>query len=237
MMDVSAARGERFMRALAIAMALSSTLLAAPALARDGALYVGGEFGVMSAADMDVDAGATDNAFTIIHEYGYDGGIFVGYDFGAFRLEAEVAHKRANLDSYNTSMRFPLESENFAPQREAGGNSSALSFMVNGMLDLGDDDGPSFSIGGGVGVAKVKANEYLNFVNATPFLDGTSDWKLAWQVVAGVRQPLTDNIDITLKYRFFNADKIELTLFNGALTEMSFRSHSLLGGVTFNFGN
>ena len=32
----------------------------------------------------------------------------------------------------------------------------------------------------------------------------------AWQAIAGVRAPLTDNIDATLKYRFFNADNVKL---------------------------
>jgi hypothetical protein len=66
-------KGERFMRKLAIAVALSSTVLATPALARDGALYVGGEFGAMIVEDIDVDIGTRQDAITIDHEYGYDG--------------------------------------------------------------------------------------------------------------------------------------------------------------------
>ncbi|HEX8062070.1 MAG TPA: OmpA family protein, partial [Allosphingosinicella sp.] len=159
----------------------------------------------------------------------------VGYDFGAFRLEAEAAYKKADLDDYQTTIRLPLEGPSFAAGRDAGGSSSALSFMINGMLDFGDDDGISGFVGGGVGMARVKANNYRNFANATPFLDG-SDSGLAWQVFAGVRQAISDNIDVTLKYRFFNADNVQLLAFNGAESEYRFRSHSLLGGLTFNFG-
>lgn len=223
------------MRKLAIAMALSSTLLATPAFARDGAMYIGGEFGAMIVEDMNIDVGATDNAITINHDYGYDGGIFVGYDFGAFRLEAEAAYKKADIEDYQTTIRLPLEGALFAASRNGAGSSSALSFMINGMLDFGDDDGISGFVGGGVGIARVKANNYRNFGNATPFLDG-SDSKLAWQVFAGVRQAVSDNIDVTVKYRFFNADKVELLAFNGAESDLRFRSHSLLGGLTFNFG-
>jgi outer membrane protein OmpA-like peptidoglycan-associated protein len=223
------------MRKLAIAMALSSTLLATPAFARDGAMYIGGEFGAMIVEDMSVDVGAVDDAITLNHDYGYDGGIFIGYDFGAFRLEAEAAYKKAKLDDYQTTIRLPLEATNFAASREASGSSSAMSFMINGMLDFGDDDGISGFVGGGVGMARVKANNIRNFANATPFLDG-SDTKLAWQVFAGVRQAVSDNIDVTVKYRFFNASKVEMVAFNGAETQHRFRSHSLLGGLTFNFG-
>ena len=223
------------MRKLAIAMALSSTLLATPAFARDGAMYIGGEFGAMIVEDIELDIGAVENAVTVNHEYGYDGGVFVGYDFGAFRLEAEAAYKKARLDDYNTTIRLPLEGSFFPASRDAGGSSSAMSFMINGMLDFGDDDGISGFVGGGVGMARVKANNYRNFANATPFLDG-SDSRLAWQVFAGVRQAISDNIDVTVKYRFFNADKVRMTAFNGAEADYRFRSHSLLGGLTFNFG-
>jgi OOP family OmpA-OmpF porin len=111
-----------FMRNLILWLALCAGLIAAPAFAREGAMYVGGEFGAMIVEDMDVDIGATNNAITLNHEYGYDGGIFVGYDFGAFRLEAEAAYKKADLESYQTTIRLPLEGALFAaaaPARSA----------------------------------------------------------------------------------------------------------------------
>ena len=55
----------KFMRKLAIAMALSSTLLATPAFARDGAMYIGGEFGAMIVEDIEIDVGTINNAITL----------------------------------------------------------------------------------------------------------------------------------------------------------------------------
>jgi outer membrane protein OmpA-like peptidoglycan-associated protein len=230
------------MRKLAIAVALSSTLLATPAFARDGAWYVGGEFGAMIVEDTDVDTATINNAITLNHEYGYDGGLFVGYDLGAFRLEAEVAYKKADVESFSTTIQLPGEGIGFPAQRDfAGGSTSALSFMINGMLDFGDDDGISGFVGGGVGMARVKANNIRVFSNSAPFLDD-SDSRFAWQVFAGVRQAITDNIDVTVKYRFFNADSLDMVLVRGGAGTISedaqirLRSHSLLGGLTFNFG-
>ena len=37
------------------------------------------------------------------HEEGYDFDGIVGYDFGGFRLESEVAYKAAGVDSTNAS--------------------------------------------------------------------------------------------------------------------------------------
>jgi OOP family OmpA-OmpF porin len=207
-----------------------------------GRWYVGGEFGGMIVEDVEVDIGTIDNALILSHEYGYDGGLFVGYDLGGFRLEAEVAYKKADIESINTLVRLPGEGANFPSQRPFGGGStSALSFMINGMLDFGDDDGISGFVGGGVGMARVKFNNQRVFANSAPFLDD-SDSKLAWQVFAGVRQAISDNIDVTVKYRFFNVDDIKLQATTGPTgatvgdAETRFRSHSLLGGITFRFG-
>jgi OmpA-OmpF porin, OOP family len=235
------------MRKLAIVVALTSTVLATPALARNGAWYVGGDFGGMIVEDVDFDFGLQQNApasdgrqIAFNHDYGFDGAMFVGYDLGAFRLEAEVSYKRARVDEYETSVAVPgsrapgsVISTVISPA--GGGRTSALSFMINGMFDFGDDDGISGFVGGGVGMARVDYNNVRGFSNQGAIIDD-SDTRFAWQVVAGVRQAISDNIDVTVRYRFFNADNIRTTDFRGLESESRFRSHSILGGITFNFG-
>src|SRR3546814_18651409 len=72
-------KGERFMRKLAIVVALSSTVLATPALARAGAWYVGGEYGAVLVEDYDVRiAGSAGNEILP----GSDGQNRVNPDFG-----------------------------------------------------------------------------------------------------------------------------------------------------------
>jgi hypothetical protein len=95
------------MRKLAIAVALASTALATPALARDKAWYVGVEGGAMIVEDIHFDIGAAPDAMKIDHNYGYDVGGQVGYDFGMFRVETEVAYKSANVDTVSSSLRIP----------------------------------------------------------------------------------------------------------------------------------
>ena len=60
----------------------------------------------------------------------------------------------------------------------------------------------------GGGVARVKANYALNN-NGRSFLND-SDTGFAWQALAGVRAPLNDHWDVGLKYRFFNANGVDL---------------------------
>ena len=69
------------------------------------------------------------------------------------------------------------------------------------------------------------------------FLDD-SDSKFAWQVFAGVRQAISDNIDVSLRYRYFNTGNADVVTFGASPDDAraKFRSHSLLAGLTFNFG-
>jgi len=230
------------MRKLAIVVALSSTVLATPALARDGAWYVGGDFGAMIVEDVGFDVDAAEEAIIVDHEYGFDAAGFVGYDLGAFRLEAEVAYKKARVDEFESTIRLPGQGPGVAgatvPQQflnAGGGNTTALSFMVNGLLDFGDDDGISGFLGGGVGIARVNFNNQRAFSNQGAFLD-ESDSRFAWQLLAGVRQAISPNMDVTVRYRFFNAGDLEMVGFGGRDFSTNLRTHSLLGGITFNFG-
>lgn len=77
------------------------------------------------------------------------------------------------------------------------GDSNALSFMLNGMIDFGEDDGLQGFVGGGVGVARVGAQYSIN--SAGPGIVNDSDFGFAWQAIAGVRAPISDHWDVGLK--------------------------------------
>src|SRR5690606_8931270 len=87
-----------------LALALASTTLAAsPAAATtDNAGYVGIEAGLWFPNDTDVDFDANvdfyDVDLELEHKMGFDGDLIGGYDFGAFRVEAELAYKTADID-------------------------------------------------------------------------------------------------------------------------------------------
>jgi outer membrane protein OmpA-like peptidoglycan-associated protein/opacity protein-like surface antigen len=228
------------MRKLAVTLALATTALSTPALARDDSWYVGVEGGAMLVEDIDFDIGTTPKAAQADHEAGWDVDASVGYDFGGFRVEAEVGYKQAGVDTWTSSLGTPaiqagggVAMTSAGTFTYAGGKSSALSFMVNAMLDFGDDDGLQGFVGGGAGMARVKENIALN--TRGPFLDD-SDSVFAWQAFAGLRAPLSDNIDVSLKYRFFNASKVDLIDIVSRHYQGRFRSHSILGGLTYNFG-
>ena len=229
------------MRKLAVVLALASTALASPALARDDAWYVGAEFGGMIVEDIEYDiTSATSGTGTIDHDYGYDAGGVAGYDFGGFRLEAEVAYKSAVVDGYTSTVVTPANNGtttvNVAPGSYdfAGGRSTALSFMVNGLLDFGDDNGISGYAGGGAGVSKVKLAGY-RLRNTGTFLDAEED-VFSWQLIAGARVPVSKHIDLGLKYRYFQTATFDTDDRAGRQNRLGLATHSILFGATYNFG-
>jgi len=230
------------MRKLAIALATTAALIASPALARDGAVYIGAEFGASKANDSSLDVNGVEDVVSVDYEFempwkglgntGWDGGLLLGYDFGGFRLEAEASKKSHNIEQYSSTIAFPGGAP--AGTRLGVGDVDVTSFMLNAMGDFGNDDGLSFFVGAGAGYAKVDFDGFGAFANQPAFLDD-SDGGLAWQAFAGLRQALSDTVDMHLKYRYFNAPNVDLA--TGANTvETNFSSHSLLGGITFNFG-
>src|SRR3546814_730255 len=172
------------LRKLVIGLALASTALAAPAAARDGQWYVSAEGGVMIVEDVDFDVdGGTNNASTD-QATGFDVGAGVGYDFGAFRLETEASYRDSNTDSFTAGTQgVPIEpGRTESGQFPASGDLNILSFMLNGLLDFGPDDGLQGFVGGGVGIARVDAD-------LTVFAPGSgivndSDTGFAWQALA-----------------------------------------------------
>ena len=222
-------------------MALSSTALAAPALARDNAFYVGIEGGAMIVEDIDLDVGAFNNNVTLDHDYGFDVDFVAGYDFGAFRLEAEGGYKQAGVDEITQVAGGGFSAGRF----EADGDTRVISSMVNALLDFGDDEGVNGYIGGGIGVAQIKFDDIVGAGTAGVVLDD-KDAELAYQGIAGIRTALSPNVDLGLKYRFFSTTRFDMVgeTVGGAFgrgfptqgVSGRFRSHSLLASLIFNFG-
>ena len=225
------------MRKFVIGMAMASTALTVPAAAREGQWYIEGAGGVMIVEDINFDVNGTLNDAEAGFDEGYDFGAVVGHDFGAFRLEAEASYRAADLDTLAAgSEGIPAVATRtqFQSAWPAAGEVNALSFMLNGLFDFGPDDGLQGFFGGGIGVARVDFDGTIN-TTGPGFVDD-SDTGLAWQLLAGVRAPLSDSWDVGLRYRYFNAENVSLIDSRGFDLEADMKSHSLLGTITYNFG-
>ncbi len=220
----------KYLLAAAAVAALSSPVAAQP--------YLGVEGGVLFPKDQDADvradftttqtpgapsvgAGPADNTFNnaygIEYKRGSDIDLIAGYDFGAFRLEAELGRKRAKLDEFGVDNGFinalntVLNRPSAAPDPGApglpalsgadfdlDGSVKVRSIMANALLDFGNPEGLSFYAGAGLGRARVK-------------LFGDSDNAWAGQAIAGVRYAVSPNVDVGLKYRYFRTGKVNIS--------------------------
>jgi opacity protein-like surface antigen len=249
------------MRKYLFAGAAALAFAAAPAAAtNDNSGYVGVEGGILFPKSQTVQGqvvftgtGQTNVTQTTVGDYRYKKGLdldFVGgYDFGMFRLEGELGYKHAKPKSFGPDQAFVTAintgaGTTFTTTSDFGLNSSAsvYSAMLNGLLDLGGNGGIGGYAGAGVGYANVKQF-------------GDSKGGLAWQLIAGAYAPVSSNIDIGLKYRYFHAKANDASndfAFAAAGTtcgataclpgvatfsnDSKFTSHSLLASLIYNFG-
>lgn len=226
-------------------------MVATPAAARDGSAYVGLEGGLWFPRDLNGSLTVNYPTATTPHgaisypggvtlnaKSGYDVDAVAGYDLGMFRVEGELSYKRANLSGLSLPSQALADlatASSTPPVTSAeidlvGSRVSVLSGMINALVDFGGDVGIGGYVGAGVGQAQVKRLT-------------DSDSGPAWQLIAGVRAPVADYIDVGLKYRYFTTGSMH---FRGEFdlgasefpytTSAKVRSHSLLASVTFNLG-
>ena len=244
------------MRKFVAAIVLATTALSGPVLAKDQAWYIGVEgganlvqnelFDIRNAAGTAVVA----DGIRARHKIGYDVGGNIGYDFGKFRAEFEVAYKGNSIDKMIAEQAVPpiLFGTATVPgtvlgagvpplgsYNSADGSAKVLSFMANGLFDFGGQDGDIGAVvGGGVGIARVQHSNYALVSPGAAFIND-SDTGVAWQVLAGIYKPLSDHVDLGLKYRFFNVDNVNTFTTNGLATQTRYRSHSLMLTLAYNF--
>jgi len=190
------------MRTVSLLALTALGAFATPALAQsegpDTGPYVGMEAGLLIPEDVRV---GQPTAGWVALDKGFDGGAYAGYDFGMFRLEAEFVAQHASVNTAQTAARNGL------PGLAVGGDQRILAGMGNVLYDFGSRTSANFYVGGGVGYAWRRA-EYWD-ASASPTFSGVqdNDGAFAWQLIAGVRYPLSSRADVGLKYRYFNAGR------------------------------
>ena len=228
------------MRIYLVPAAIAAAFVSTPVAADTGRMYVGGDVGLLLPRDTEIDitdvpSGNTfDNAIDIEYNTGFDIDGFFGYDFGMFKAEIEGGFKHSNFDAIDPS----TEWVNFLQSQLPGviidpsdidldDGIDIISVMGNGYVDFGRDEGFGGYIGGGLGYGWAKAY-------------GESNGSFAWQIVAGARYPITPDIDIGLKYKYFDMSSLDFrtgvdVVGNVRSTDIggNWRSHSILFNFTY----
>ncbi len=143
----------------------------------------------------------------------------VGYAFGnRTRIEGEIAWR-------NNALSGPAE-----------GDTSNLSFMLNGAYDVPLDSRVTQFTMGGVGISIFEYSDIdLGTLNLSSIEDDATV-VFAWQAGTGLRFAATPSISLELSYRFFGTAEPD---FDGSLgdiiTTINNTHHNGLVGVTYSF--
>ena len=133
---------------------------------------------------------------------------------------------------------FDLDFDDVTPgvqnRVDIDGDLKIKSVMANALVDLGPDDGLQFFVGGGAGIGW--ADFEGSFVDEEDAFIDDSDGAFAWQLMAGARLPLSDAVDIGVKYKYFNLDNLNIRNVDENRIDTGLSSHSVLASRAFNFG-
>lgn len=225
------------MRKTFVALALASSVMVAPCYARDGSAYVGLEGGASFGTGPDLVVYPAKSTVHAKTNTGWDADVVVGYDFGNFRLEAEGGYRESNIQQLIGEGGADVDRASAGVQPLASvdvGGVKIKSVMANALYDVGGDDGVSFYAGGGVGYAWTQLDAKIAGV-VSPVVDDKSGG-FAWQLLAGVRVPVTPNLELGAKYRLSNVSGGDFAGSGGNTYSTDFSSHSILASLVLNFG-
>ncbi|MBM3598606.1 MAG: OmpA family protein [Alphaproteobacteria bacterium] len=161
-----------------------------------------------------------------------------GYDWGAWRTELEIGYRRNILDTMNVRNDNGIpaaagQAAQSGTSPSAGGDASSLAVMANLLYDFNTGTAWEPYLGVGLGTAQVQYNTVRG--GGVGYVDDT-DWKLAYQLIAGLAYWFDPNWAITADYRFFGTTDPRFSDRRGQSFESEYQSHSVLVGLTYRFG-
>ncbi|MET0388372.1 MAG: TonB-dependent siderophore receptor [Polyangiales bacterium] len=213
-----------------------------------GHWYLGLQAGVVKLADTQYDVqalidpsqGRVKNGLEVSHEFGPEVGGAVGYDFGLLRTELEASSGYAKLKQVTlASDQVAIDASEPAPgtYKDPGGSTHSLALMFNGLIDVGGNERTPWAVqaGGGLGLVRLSTWRWSLQASERPAFQVDNETTFAWQAQVGVRRRLTDRVDLTLKYRYFNVPNLKLFTTNANQLNGNLTSHSILIGANINF--
>lgn len=234
------------MKKIILGLGVAASAIATPAMARDGQGYFGADVGLVFPNETNVavtgltGGGQVEDAALFEHNKGWAVGGQLGYDFGPIRTEVELSYQEFDPERITSNvLGVPHTNPQLAPRTgvfNADGETRLTSLMANALLDFGGEDGIGFSIGGGAGHTWLGQN-MRTFVNGPGYFDDqTRDHVWAWQGIAQLRVPVTENAELGLKYKYFNTQEFNVRDTLGRDHEFDVSTHQALISLLVNFG-
>ena len=199
-------------RTIVFAAALAAATLAAmTAASAQPGLYISGEAGPSFLPNMNFND-ATSGKQLEKYDNGFLAGGALGYDTDTgLRLELNSLYQQSPLNHFNGAT--------------ATGHLSTTSLMANATFDVLPNPLLTPFVGAGLGVENLGGA-----ING----DHGRAWKPAYQLEAGLRHDITDQVSLFGEYRFAQAED---THFSAAADtgHQPFADHALLAGLSYKF--
>jgi len=194
---------------LAVALLAAIGPTARSATAGTPGYYVSGEGGFSLLPDLGLRYASTD-AENENFSSGYAYGGAFGYDTGdGIRIELSALYQDSSLVKLNAT--------------SATGHLSSTSLMANATYDLVNDWPVTPYVGAGLGVQSVGG--WTNNLHGR-------DWEPAYQVEAGLRHELGENVSVFSEYRFSQSESVMLSS-GSDIAHEHFGDHLLLVGLSY----
>lgn len=209
---------------------LSWFILISPGQALSAGPYVSGNIGLSLLTDSDTSIPGAFNS-EVSADPGFSIGGALGYDFGTFRFEGEIAYRNNDVDDANV-VGFGTVT--------LTGDVQSVSFMANGYYDFHSGTSPFIPyLGLGIGFSNITSD--ITAPALTPFaLVDDSAIVFAYQFMAGIGYQINPNTVFTLDYRYFSTTDPEFDPGPGFIAglpdvESEYQSHILNVGIRYSF--
>src|SRR5579872_2755063 len=176
-----------------LALAASAAIAFGSARAQTPGWYVGGEGAWSHLEDQNATSTSpgTSTPLKIHPGEGFAAGIDGGYEFrSGLRLEGELVYRRQDETSGTSA----------GVTSPTHGHIDNLAIMGNAFYDFNNATRFTPYVGAGVGGARLHLDDFNSV--GSPGLSDT-DWRLAYQGIAGVRYTIDQNWSASLDYRYF----------------------------------
>ena len=204
--------------------------LSSPSLALEEGFYGALNLSVVDQKDTDFDyaPGAKidtsfDTGYGISGSYGYDTGKV--WSLGGFRPEVEVGYNKADVDSHKLNGGSTLAG--------SAGDVDTFYVMANILHDFDTGTALVPYLGGGLGYANVSYNDFG--VSAIPNVLDDSDGGLAYQGIVGLGYQISQNLTLTLDYRYFATESLDVKTAVGNSTSIQNEQNKFNVGMRYGF--
>ena len=174
--------------------------------------------------DFQVAPGTVESQF----DSGIGFGITLGRTFDQFRGELEYSSRKNDIKSHSLNGGSTLAGSK--------GEAKSDAFMLNGYYDINTNSAFVPYIGAGIGMAKVKFDDFG--VDAIPDVLNDNESQLAYQFMAGGEYRFADTWGLFAEYRYFATEDVDVNTSaatGGVANSIAYKTNNVLVGARFMF--